>query len=193
MKLTIVYRPTASLRAYARNAKHHPKAQVAALARSIKQYGFNSPVLVDADGILVAGHCRVAAARELNIKELPTVCVSHLTPEQIRAFRIADNRLGELGEWDFDALKLEIADLPDLETGWHPEAFTTTVPEALAPKSTPGHISRQDEHSNNLSAFKGERKSYLSIRGEVHPLPPEIVEALGSDPVEVISHALGCG
>jgi hypothetical protein len=103
---------------YARNAKKHAPEQVAAIAASIKEFGFNAPVLIAADKTIVAGHGRVLAAQKLGLKEVPCVVLDHLTETQRRAYVLADNRLGEIGGgWDAEMLKLEVEDLGEALDG----------------------------------------------------------------------------
>jgi ParB family chromosome partitioning protein len=103
---------TASLIPYARNAKKHDASQVAKLAGSIREFGFNNPVLVDNDNGIIAGHGRVLAAQSLGLETVPCIRLGHLTDTQRRAYILADNRLAEIGGgWDEEMLKLELADL----------------------------------------------------------------------------------
>jgi ParB family chromosome partitioning protein len=105
-----------SLVPYAKNAKRHEAGQVAAIAGSIREFGFCSPVLIDKDGGIIAGHGRVLAARQLGMTEVPAIRLGHLTETQRRAYVIADNRLSEIGGgWDADMLAIEIGDLRDLD------------------------------------------------------------------------------
>lgn len=92
---------------YAKNAKKHDKKQIHNIAESIKQYGWTQPVVLDKDNIIVIGHGRFFAAKELKLKEVPCVYVDSLTPEQVKALRIADNKLNE-SPWDFALLSEEI-------------------------------------------------------------------------------------
>ena len=97
---------------YARNAKKHDDAQVAQIAASIREFGFNNPVLIDQDNGIIAGHGRVLAARKLGLAEVPCIRLGHLTDTQRRAYIIADNRLTETGGgWDTELLALELEDL----------------------------------------------------------------------------------
>lgn len=103
---------TANLIPYARNAKLHSESQVAQIAASIREFGFNNPVLIDKDNGIIAGHGRVLAAQKLSLLEVPCLRLSHLTETQKRAYIIADNRLSETGGgWDTELLALEIEDL----------------------------------------------------------------------------------
>lgn len=116
MKQEIEQIKTADLVPYARNAKKHDEAQVAKLAGSIREFGFNNPVLIDADNGIIAGHGRVMAAQKLGLASVPCLRLSHLSETQKRAYILADNRLAELGGgWDAEMLKLELADLGDLD------------------------------------------------------------------------------
>jgi hypothetical protein len=112
--LAVNYRPVEALIPYARNARTHSEAQVALIAGSIREYGFNSPVLVDAANGIIAGHGRVLAARKLGLATVPTVELAHLSEAQKRAYVLADNRLAEQAGWDREMLALEAADLSDL-------------------------------------------------------------------------------
>ena len=105
--------PIADVRPRERNPRKHPQEQIEALARSIREFGFTAPVLIEADGTLIAGHGRVEAARKAGLDRVPCLRVSHLTPEQVRAYVIADNRLGLDATWDEDALGAELKALAD--------------------------------------------------------------------------------
>ena len=111
--LQVVLRPISSLIAYARNSRTHSDAQVAQIAASIAEFGFNAPILVDCKAGIVAGHGRLLAARKLGLTEVPVIVLDHLSETQRRAFAIADNRLGELSGWDDELLALELKDLAD--------------------------------------------------------------------------------
>jgi ParB-like chromosome segregation protein Spo0J len=100
---------TASLVPYARNAKKHDAAQVAAIAGSIREFGFNNPVLIDADNGIIAGHGRTLAAHQLGLATVPCLRLTHLTDTQRKAYILADNRLAEIGGgWDSDMLAAEL-------------------------------------------------------------------------------------
>jgi DNA modification methylase len=107
---------TASLIPYARNAKRHEPAQISKLCGSIREFGFNNPVLIDKDNGIIAGHGRVMAAQSLGLETVPCIRLGHLTDTQRRAYILADNRLAEIGGgWDEEMLKLELADLAALD------------------------------------------------------------------------------
>lgn len=96
---------------YANNARTHSDEQVAQIAASIREFGFNNPVLIAEDDTIIAGHGRVMAARKLNLSEVPCLRLSHLTETQRKAYILADNKLALNAAWDVDLLKLEIQDL----------------------------------------------------------------------------------
>ena len=100
---------------YARNARTHSDAQVAQIAASIVEYGWTNPVLTDGDKGVIAGHGRLMAARKLGVKEVPVIELAHLTPEQKKAYILADNRIAENAGWDQELLKLELAELQSLD------------------------------------------------------------------------------
>src|SRR5258705_8511122 len=109
--LKITYKSPAQLKPRARNPRTHTKKQIQQIAASIKEFGFISPVLTDdADGI-IAGHGRIEAAKLIGMSDVPTVRVDHLTPAQIRAYVIADNKLAENAGWDCALLALELQEL----------------------------------------------------------------------------------
>jgi len=96
---------------YARNARTHSDAQVAEIAASVAAFGFLTPILVDADGVIIAGHGRVLASRKLGLERVPVIIVSHLSDPERRAYALADNKLALNAEWDADLLKVELTAL----------------------------------------------------------------------------------
>lgn len=103
--------PTDKLVPYARNARTHSQEQVAQIAASIAEFGFTNPILAGSDGVIVAGHGRLAAAQKLGLERVPVVVLDHLTPTQRRALVIADNRIAENAGWDEQLLRIELQDL----------------------------------------------------------------------------------
>lgn len=109
-QMEIVMRKTDELIPYVNNARKNDHA-VDAVASSIKNYGFKQPIVIDGQGEVVAGHTRLKAAKKLGLKEVPVIVADDLTPAQVKAYRIADNRVGELAEWDMELLQLELDDI----------------------------------------------------------------------------------
>lgn len=107
----IEHLPLDRLKPYPLNAKSHSDDQIRLIARSIAEYGWTTPILVDDRDSVIAGHARLLAAQQLGLDVVPVIRLAHLTPAQIRAYRIADNRLTELGAWDTSTLVAELDSL----------------------------------------------------------------------------------
>jgi len=105
--------PAAKLLPYARNARTHSDEQIAQIAASIAEFGFTNPILAGSDGVIVAGHGRLAAAQKLGMEQVPVVVLDHLSPTQRRALVIADNRIAENAGWDEAMLRIELVALQD--------------------------------------------------------------------------------
>jgi DNA modification methylase len=105
--------PTSKLLPYARNARTHSDDQVAQIAASIAEFGFTNPILAGSDGVIIAGHGRLAAAQKLGLQIVPVVLLDHLSPTQRRALVIADNRIAENAGWDDELLRIELEALND--------------------------------------------------------------------------------
>ena len=99
-----------ALRPYEKNPRKNENA-VEAVVNSISQFGFKVPIIVDRDNVIIAGHTRLKAAKQLGMTEVPVIVAEDLTPEQVRAFRLADNKTAELAGWDFELLDLELEEL----------------------------------------------------------------------------------
>jgi len=118
--------PIAQLVPYANNARTHSRKQIGQIAESIKRFGFTNPVLVADDGMIIAGHGRVEAARLIGMTEVPVKRLSHLSKDEVRAYVLADNKLAENAGWDQDLLRIELQGLIDLEFDVELLGFTTT-------------------------------------------------------------------
>ncbi|MEI8396851.1 MAG: site-specific DNA-methyltransferase [Rhodospirillaceae bacterium] len=131
-ELQIETRPLDRLIPYARNARTHSDEQVAQIAGSLAEFGFNNPCLVDEQGVLIAGHGRVLAARRLGLETVPVIVLAHLSEAQKKAFRIADNKLALNAGWNDELLRLEIEELQVLDfdlglTGFGGEELETLL------------------------------------------------------------------
>lgn len=129
VQLQIVYLPLDQLRPDPTNPRVHGKRHVRQLAKSIEAFGFNAPILIDDEGQIVAGHGRHAAALLLGLLTVPTICVGHLSPQQRRAYMVADNRLGELSKWDGKALAGLMLELAEADLSFDVEAAGFSVGE----------------------------------------------------------------
>jgi ParB-like chromosome segregation protein Spo0J len=114
-ELEVAYIATTDLIPYANNPRTHSDQQVAQVAASIQEFGFNNPILIDEHNGIIAGHGRLAAAQKLDLKLVPTITLAGLSEAQRKAYVIADNKLTENGGWDYDLLAVEIERLTELE------------------------------------------------------------------------------
>lgn len=133
---------------------HNPRdndGAVDAVAASIKEFGFKVPIILDKDRTIVAGHTRFKAAKKLGLQSVPCIMADDLTEEQVRAFRLADNKVGELAGWDFDLLNMELAGIEELDMtqfGFEDpeeleapeEVHETEVPENVQSRTVLGDI-----------------------------------------------------
>jgi ParB-like chromosome segregation protein Spo0J len=139
-------RQLAKLIPYARNARTHSEAQVAALAASIKQWGWTMPLLVDEKDTLIAGHGRVLAAELLKLEEAPVMVARGWSQAKIRAYRIADNKLALISGWDEELLGLELSDLRKLGVDLSLTGFTAAdIDSLIAGEQPPGSFTEYDE------------------------------------------------
>ena len=110
----IVYKRLNEIKPYPNNPRNNDNA-VEAVANSIKRFNFQNPIIVDSDGVIVAGHTRYKAAKKLGLKTVPCLVADDLNEEQINAFRLADNKVGELATWDLDTLKVELDNIGEID------------------------------------------------------------------------------
>jgi len=127
--LDVVNRSIATLKLSSKNPRHHGERQIRQIARSIQEFGFNVPILVDADLNVIAGHGRLEACRQLRWTEVPTIRLEHLSEAQARAFMIADNRLTETSTWDERLLAEQLKDLATVDLDFDLEAIGFTMGE----------------------------------------------------------------
>lgn len=112
--MQIVTKPIAEIKPYDNNPRDNEKA-VKPVAESIQQFGFKVPIIIDKDGVIVTGHTRYKAAQLLGLTEVPTISADDLNEEQIKAFRIADNKVSEFATWDFEKLQAELEGIQELD------------------------------------------------------------------------------
>lgn len=144
LRLDVVYVSVGDLKPLLVNPRKHPKKQIKKLAKAIREFGFVVPILINSEGHVIAGDARVAAADHLGMRTVPAVRIDHLSDEQVRAFRIFDNRIAEDAEWDFEALAVEFQGLVEIDfdldlTGFEIPEIDRIIDEQLAPvASGPG-------------------------------------------------------
>ena len=108
--MQLIYKKLKDIKQYENNPRKNDEA-VKYVAESIKEFGFKVPIVIDKEGVIVAGHTRWKAAKSLNIKEVPCIIADDLSDDQIKAYRLADNKVAEFAEWDFNILNLELDEL----------------------------------------------------------------------------------
>jgi len=113
-KLKIEYVNIDNIKPYKNNPRKNEEA-IPYVMESIKQFGFKNPVILDKDNIIIAGHTRIESAKRLGITEIPCIYADDLTKEQIKAFRLADNKVAEIAEWDIDLLNDELDNILDID------------------------------------------------------------------------------
>lgn len=112
--MDIINKKISDIKPYEKNPRKNDEA-VEYVANSIKEFGFKVPIVIDKDGVIIAGHTRYKASKKLGLKEVPCIIADDLNEEQIKAFRLADNKVGEVAEWDFDILTEELDDIINID------------------------------------------------------------------------------
>lgn len=181
---------------YELNAKTHPQTQIDMVAESIRQFGWRQPIVVDKDHVIIIGHCRYMAAKQLGLETVPCQVASDLTDEQVRKLRIVDNKSNE-SEWDFDLLKKDLEDL-DLSdfgidfgivveevTEVHDDDFDIDAAKPIEPESKPGDIYQLGDHRLMCGDSTNENDVRVLMNGEVADLlftdPPYNVNVSNAD------------
>ena len=161
--LDVEWWPTERPVPYARNPRRAPEAAVAKVAASLAEYGWRQPIVVDEAGVVVAGHTRLLAAQRLGLEKVPVHVASDLSPAQVKAYRLADNRSSEETSWDYELLPLEIGELAALDydisvTGFDPDEVAEIMATPTRPVSA-----RPRTHSAPMGKASGVRDGCARI------------------------------
>ena len=156
--MNILQLPMDEVHPYGNNPRKNDNA-VEAVAASIRQYGFLVPLVISKEHEIIAGHTRYKAAGRLGLKTVPCVIADELTEEQVKAFRLVDNKVGELAEWDVDLLPLELADIAQDMTVFGFESIS------------------EDEFGEEFTLDSGEKKPYQQISLTLHDKQAELIMA----------------
>jgi len=150
--LAVEYINTSIVMPYKSNPRIHKNKQIQQIVNSISEFKFNNPILVDEKNIVIAGHGRLLAAKNLNMPQIPVIKLLHLSEIQKRAYRIADNKLTENGEWDFDILKIEFENLSNLELDFNLDltGFDTADIDVMLDNSLTDKDIKLDEKANSV-------------------------------------------
>lgn len=172
---------------YAKNSRLHDEAQVAQIAASISEFGFTNPILVDSSDGIVAGHGRLAAARELGLQTVPVVVLDHLSERQRRAYVIADNKLALNAAWDVDVLAGEIEALRDDGFDLDLVGFTEAELEGLLKDGWESDIDAIDKIEEKDSTAKGKLTITFNEwdREQIREAVTNLFDSLGVEGVEV--------
>jgi len=159
--LSVIYKKLDELISSPCNGRTHSKGQIRQISRSIETFGFLSPILTDSQDVIIAGHGRAAAARALGMSSVPTVPIEHLSPDQIRAFMIADNRIAQNAGWDESILAIEFQHLLSLDTTFDITTTGFEIPEIdLIIEGTDLKVDAED-------TFESPRESSVSSLGDL--------------------------
>lgn len=191
-KVKFKYRSVEELVAYDKNPMIHPEPQIAELAQGIKTYGFNYPVVLDASNMIIAGHGRLQAAMRLGMKEVPTVSVEHLTAEQVRAFRIFDNKISRKSTFDMELLRGEIIDLGSIGFDLEATGFTEMELDGLMVGELSDILPDSPSTIEVAGYTRKVRNEGLTDADEVPDEPVRAVSQLG-DVWTLGAHRLMCG
>lgn len=138
-EIKVTMRKLAELVPYENNPRDNSKA-VNAVAESIKEFGFKNPIIVDKGDVIVAGHTRYKAAEKLGLDEVPVIVADDLSDEQVKAFRLADNKTAELAEWNFELLDSELAEISEIDMA----AFGFNAIDLVDDYENEGHVSSDE-------------------------------------------------
>lgn len=153
-KVQIEYRNIEDINPYEKNPRKNEDA-VRDVAESIRNFGFKNPIIVDKEGIIIAGHTRLKAAKKLGMTEVPVILADDLTEEQAKAFRVADNKVAEGALWDEDLLKDELAELEDMFTGFSDDELAELFEEE--------EIIEEEEPEIEFTEELGEENNYVVL------------------------------
>ena len=146
--MKVKYIPITEIHAYENNPRKIPEKAIEAVTASIKNFGFKIPVIIDKNNVIVCGHTRVKAAEKLGLKEVPCIVADDLTPEQIRAFRLVDNKTSELTGWDFEMLdsELEGLDIDMSQFGFEIDDMNFTAEDFFSKQDSCQEVTHPQKH-----------------------------------------------
>jgi DNA modification methylase len=185
-KLLVTYQPIQDLKINPANARTHSKYQIRQIANSIKGFGFTNPVLVDKNNLLVAGHGRLEAAKILEMAQVPTIRLEDLSPDQLRAYALSDNRIAERAGWNNDALAIELQHLLTIDSNFDVTITGFEIPEIDLLLST-----SQEQPDPDDSFVVSERTKAISKPGSLWQLGRHRILCGNSLDQETYSRLLG--
>ena len=164
--MEIVYKKIDDLKPYENNPRFNDNA-VQYVANSIKKFGFKVPLVIDKDNVIVTGHTRFKASMELGLKEVPCIVADDLTEEQIKAFRIADNKTNDMAEWNDDLLSIELKDILD-DIDMTDFGFGDFELSMLMDDVEPDDYDKEliEQYSSNADEFLTNKRVIITYAGE---------------------------
>ena len=163
-EMKIVYKNIDEIIPYENNPRNNEEA-VDYVANSIKEFGFKVPIIIDKENVIVSGHTRLKASQKLGLKEVPVIYADDLTEEQIKAFRIADNKTGEKAGWDFDKLKIELGDIDlDMTNFGFGDFELSMLVDDMEPEPYDDEIIK--EYSENSEEYLASKRIIITYKTE---------------------------
>ena len=159
-EMKIEYIPLEKIKPYENNPRINDDA-VKYVANSIKEFGFKVPIIIDENNVIVAGHTRLKAAKKLGFEKVPCIRADDLTENQIKAFRLADNKVGEIATWDFNSLAVELANIENINM-----SNFNFEPLDISP----------DDFGNSFVLPDGEKPEICTMTFTVHEKQKELIE-----------------
>lgn len=193
-RMKIEYLSPEDLVPYERNARTHSAEQIEQLKTSIAEFGFTNPVLIDGDGVLIAGHGRAMAAKEMGLASVPVIRLCGLTPTQVKALRLADNRLALNAGWDEELLRIELADLEgfDLDVlGFSMDELDALLPDVAS--SIGSDVGERDASPGQEGRAQPSSRAAMDEPEENIPDPPAEPISRRGDLWQLGRHLLFCG
>jgi DNA modification methylase len=164
--MQIIQRELAAIKPYENNPRLNDDA-VDAVAASIKEFGFKQPIVTDKNGVIICGHTRYKAALKLGLREVPVLVAEDLSPEQVKAYRIADNHTAELAEWNCDQLKIELGDLQKMDFDLGLLAFDDEELNRILEGNNDALVTEGETDPDSVPEPPDEA---VSVRGQVYKL-----------------------
>lgn len=152
--MNVIDMPINELKPYENNPRYNESA-VEKVAASIQEFGFKVPIIIDKDNVIVAGHTRLKAAEKLELETVPVIKADDLTEEQVRAFRLADNKTAEFADWDFSKLEEELSEIEEIDmTEFGFDDLEEEVEQKEAPDSFDEVDDLKTEHECPMCGYK---------------------------------------
>lgn len=154
------------------NNPRHNEAAIGKVAASIEAFGFKVPIVIDKDNVIIAGHTRRKAAERLGLQTVPCIIADDLTEEQVKAFRLADNKTSEFAEWDFEKLNEELAELRDMDFDMLAFGFAVEMKEEFDERDLDDDVKKENVivsiNCNNVNDYESIKERLQNLADEVN-------------------------